>query len=85
MKIARKYGSSLDSLPQCSLDRRRRPALSTTVDPGTTPAPAYYPPSSYYRSGLVIGGSIGFGGLTANRAVISAAAVCRWKATSAAC
>ena len=66
MKIARKYWIVLGLAAAVLLGSSSKASAQYYGRPRYAPAPAYYPPSSY-RSGLVIGGSIGFGGLTADQ------------------
>jgi hypothetical protein len=65
VKIARKYWIVLGLAAAVLLGSSSKASAQYYGRPRYAPAPAYYPPSSY-RSGLVIGGSIGFGGLTAD-------------------
>jgi len=67
VKIARKYWIVLGLAAAVLLGSSSKASAQYYGRPRYyAPAPAYYPPSSY-RSGLVIGGSIGFGGLTADQ------------------
>jgi hypothetical protein len=65
VKIARKYWIVLGLAAAVLLGSSSKASAQYYGRPRYyAPAPAYYPPSAY-RSGLVLGGSIGFGGLTA--------------------
>ncbi len=67
VKIARKYWIVLGLAAAVLLGSSSKASAQYYGRPRYyAPAPAYYPPSAY-RSGLVIGGGIGFGGLTADQ------------------
>lgn len=65
MKIARKYWIVLGLAAAVLLGSSSKASAQYYGRPRYYAAPAYYPPSNY-RNGLVIGGAIGFGGLTAD-------------------
>jgi len=66
VKIARKYWIVLGLTAAVLLGSSSKASAQYYGRPRYYAAPAYYPPSSY-RSGLVIGGAIGVGGLTADQ------------------
>jgi hypothetical protein len=67
VKIARKYWIVLGLAAAVLLGSSSKASAQYYGRPRYyAPAPAYYPPSSY-RNGLVLGGSIGFGGLIADQ------------------
>ena len=66
MKIARKYWIVLGLAAAVLLGSSSQASAQYYGRPRYYAAPAYYPPGGY-RNGLVLGGGIGFGGLTADR------------------
>jgi hypothetical protein len=66
VKIARTYWIILGITAAVLLGSSSQASAQYYGRPRYYPAPAYYPPSGY-RSGLVLGAGIGFGGLTADQ------------------